>query len=162
MIDNHSDSYNDAFDYFVPEEYIEAKNLSLSYRRGLILHLLYVLEMHDYELPLETLRYYYHIDFHIIIEHDDPALVTVQKIIDLKNELDEKIKKYLHSWDIERLSIIVKLILRYSFFELLHTTQDAKLIINEGVELAKSYAESESYKFVNGILDNYCKKNNRK
>lgn len=148
-------------DYFISNTPIEALHLSLKERRALTLHLLYVLEMHDYQITIEDIRYYYHIDFNIIIEKEDELLKTVQNIIDKRDELDEIIKNHLYHWTIDRLSILVRLILRYAFFEFLYTKHDAKLIINEAVELAKGYAETDSYKFINGILDNFCKKNKK-
>ena len=35
---------------------------------------------------------------------------------------------------------------------------DPRIVINEAVELAKEFAEKDSYKFVNGVLDRMISK----
>lgn len=147
--------------YYINDKVINAESLSLKDRRGLLLNLFYIFDIHDYQITIEDVKYYYYLDFNIHIESDDSILLTLQNIINQKDTIDVEISKYLYNWSIDRLSTLVKLILRYAFFEFLYTTQDSKLIINESVELAKAYAEIDSYKFVNGILDNYYKKNNK-
>lgn len=141
-------------------EYRNAHDLSLSHRRGLILYLLYSLEMQDYQMDMPDLIYFYNIDYGIVIDHDDELVTFVKNLVSNISLLDEEIKKYLHNWQLERISIVIKLILRYGIFELQEKKNDSKLIINEAVELAKGYAEPDSFRLVNGVLDNYRKKNN--
>jgi N utilization substance protein B len=140
-------------------DYINASTLSLSHRRGLVLHLLYALELNNYEYSLSDLIYSYNIDFGIIIDSDDSIIPIIEDLIGSKNELDNELKKYLENWQLERISILVKLILRYGLFELIQRKSDSKLIIYEAVELAKGYAEEGSYRIVNGVLDAYSKAN---
>ena len=69
-------------------------------------------------------------------------------------EIDPKISKYATNWQLKRMAIIDRNILRLGVFELLHTSDiPPKVTINEAVELAKKYGDLESSKFVNGILD---------
>lgn len=141
-------------------EYQNASELSLSHRRGLVFHLLYNLEMQDYEVDIGDLIYYYNVDYGIIIDRDDEIIPFIKEIVKNIDILDKDIIPFLHNWQLERISIIVKIILRYGIFELKEKKHDSKLIINEAVELAKGYAELESYRLVNGVLDNFRKKNN--
>ena len=46
-----------------------------------------------------------------------------------------------------------------ALWELQQPKAIASIVINEAVELAKIFAEKDAYKFVNGILDQYCKQN---
>lgn len=138
-------------------EYCNASTLSLSHRRGLVLHLLYALEVNEYDYSLADLIYYYNIDFGIIIDSDDLIVPLVLDIVQNNSELDLELKKYLEHWQLDRISILVKLILRYGLFELREKKSDSKLIIYEAVELAKGYAEEGSYRIVNGVLDAYSK-----
>ncbi len=73
-------------------------------------------------------------------------------------EIDEKISQYATNWQLKRMAIIDRNILRLGVFEL-HYAADIppKVTINEAVELAKKYGDLESSKFVNGILDNIHK-----
>jgi transcription antitermination factor NusB len=68
--------------------------------------------------------------------------------------IDEKISRYATNWQLKRMAIIDRNILRLGVFEL-HYASDIppKVTINEAVELAKRYGDLESSKFVNGILD---------
>ena len=68
--------------------------------------------------------------------------------------IDEKISQYATNWQLKRMAVIDRNILRLGVFEL-HYAPDIppKVTINEAVELAKKYGDLESGKFVNGILD---------
>lgn len=68
--------------------------------------------------------------------------------------IDAKISHYAANWQIKRMAVIDRNILRIGVYELLHTSDiPPKVTINEAVELAKKYGDLESGKFVNGILD---------
>lgn len=69
-------------------------------------------------------------------------------------EIDQKISSYATNWQLRRMAVIDRNILRIGVFELLYTDDiPPKVSINEAVELAKKYGDLESSKFVNGILD---------
>jgi len=69
-------------------------------------------------------------------------------------DIDKKISQYATNWQLKRMAIIDRNILRMGVFELLYATDiPPKVTINEGVELAKKYGDVDSGKFVNGILD---------
>jgi transcription antitermination factor NusB len=73
--------------------------------------------------------------------------------------IDQKISDYATNWQIRRMAIIDRNIMRIGLYELQHTTDiPPKVAINEAVELAKKYGDLESSKFVNGILDKIHKK----
>ena len=68
--------------------------------------------------------------------------------------IDNKISEYATNWQLKRMAIIDRNILRLGVFELLFVAEiPPKVTINEAIELAKKYGDSESSKFVNGILD---------
>lgn len=71
-----------------------------------------------------------------------------------KNELDEIIADHIKNWEVSRLAILDKLILRMAITEFIYFEQiPTKVTINEAIELAKSYSTRKSGTFVNGILD---------
>ena len=73
--------------------------------------------------------------------------------------IDHKISDYATNWQIKRMAIIDRNVMRIGLYELQHTTDiPPKVAINEAVELAKKYGDLESSKFVNGILDKIHKK----
>ena len=68
--------------------------------------------------------------------------------------IDEKISQYATNWQLKRMAIIDRNILRVGVYELFYAADiPPKVTINEAVELAKKYGDLESSKFVNGILD---------
>ena len=74
-------------------------------------------------------------------------------------DIDHKISDYATNWQIRRMAIIDRNIMRIGLYELQYTTDiPPKVAINEAVELAKKYGDLESSKFVNGILDKIHKK----
>lgn len=75
---------------------------------------------------------------------------------------EEKIKSRLENWDLERISLMDKIILVCGITELdFFKTIASRIIINEYVEIAKVYGSSKSNLFINGILDKYAKDTNR-
>ena len=69
-------------------------------------------------------------------------------------EIDEKISRYATNWQLKRMAVIDRNVLRIGVFELLFAPDiPPKVTINEAVELAKKYGDLDSSKFVNGILD---------
>lgn len=74
-------------------------------------------------------------------------------ISNLEN-LDSIIQKYLQNWQLDRIAIIERNILRIGTFELLNQKETpAAIIIDDAIELAKIYGNDNSTKFINGILD---------
>jgi len=70
------------------------------------------------------------------------------------DDIDKKISKYATNWQLKRMAVVDRNILRIGVFELLFASDiPPKVTINEAVELAKKYGDVESSKFVNGILD---------
>ena len=68
--------------------------------------------------------------------------------------LDKKIAEFATNWELKRMAIIDRNILRLACFELMFLDDiPSKVTINEAVELAKKYGGIDSGKFVNGILD---------
>jgi N utilization substance protein B len=68
--------------------------------------------------------------------------------------LDAHISATLEHWSITRLSRVDHNILRLALFELLHMDEiPARVTIDEAIELAKSYGDHDSGRFVNGVLD---------
>ena len=73
---------------------------------------------------------------------------------DARPELDEAIQSVAQNWQIERMAVIDRNVLRMATFELLHCEEvPPKVAINEGIELGKRFSTQNSGAFINGILD---------
>jgi len=69
-------------------------------------------------------------------------------------ELDRVLREAVHNWQISRMPVVDRAILRLGAFELLHMHDvPPRVSINEAVELAKKYSTEKSSSFVNGVLD---------
>ncbi|MEK6729333.1 MAG: transcription antitermination factor NusB [Planctomycetota bacterium] len=69
-------------------------------------------------------------------------------------EIDEKISRVAEHWDMHRMAIIDKNILRLGVYELQYREDiPPKVSINEAIDLAKKFSTKNSGTFVNGILD---------
>lgn len=68
-------------------------------------------------------------------------------------EIEEEIKNSLTSeWKIERISKVNLSLLKLAIYEIKYKNIPYKVEINEVVELAKTYGEDSSSKFINGAL----------
>jgi transcription antitermination protein NusB len=69
-------------------------------------------------------------------------------------ELDPMIAAAAEHWRLERMNVMDRLILRLAVYEFLHETDTpGKVIINEALELARSFSGDEAVRFINGLLD---------
>jgi transcription antitermination protein NusB len=68
--------------------------------------------------------------------------------------VDEKISHYAKNWDITRMAVVDRNILRLAIYEMLYREDIPPVVsINEAVDIAKRFSTDDSGKFVNGILD---------
>ena len=73
-------------------------------------------------------------------------------------QVDDLIKKRAANWDIKRMAVIDRNILRLAVTELCFFKRaPVKVVIDEAVELAKAFGAEDSGKFVNGIIDSIHK-----
>jgi N utilization substance protein B len=73
-------------------------------------------------------------------------------------EIDAIISAHAQNWRIERMVVIDRIVLRLSVYELLAEAETpARVVINEGIELARTYSGEEAVPFVNGVLDSVRK-----
>lgn len=89
---------------------------------------------------------------------DDKAFVKriVDGVMSCQEELDGVLQPIAPEWPIEQIARMDRTILHIGLYELQHETDvPPKVVINEAVELAKSFGGESSSKFVNGVLGTY-------
>lgn len=68
--------------------------------------------------------------------------------------LDALIQQHSEHWRLERLAVIDRLILRMAIWELRHAADTPPaVVLNEAIELARTFSTDDSVRFVNGVLD---------
>jgi N utilization substance protein B len=88
---------------------------------------------------------------------DDARAFTSQIVLGVAEQLphlDRLIADHAQHWRLDRMAVIDRLILRMSVWELRHASDTpAAVVIDEALELARTFSGEESVKFVNGVLD---------
>jgi transcription antitermination factor NusB len=120
--------------------------------RELALQFLYQLDLRGPELACEAS------EFLASQESDREARSFALKLITGAHEHTEEINGVIQgvaqNWDIARMAVIDRNVLRLATYELLHCTDvPPKVAINEAIELGKRYSTQNSGAFINGILD---------
>jgi len=89
---------------------------------------------------------------------DDP--ITRQRAFDLASaawehrELaDQRVEKLAPHWPPRRQPSVDRNLFRMAVYELTHTPTPPKVVIDEAIELAKSFSTEQSPSFINAILD---------
>lgn len=82
----------------------------------------------------------------------------VSGVVDHQDELDEQISAHLaKGWTLQRLAKPDLIILRLALYELQYEDNMPKAVaINEALQLAKSFSDDRSRKFINGVLSNFA------
>lgn len=72
---------------------------------------------------------------------------------------DAQLAELSENWEVSRMATIDRIILRLAILEMEHMVDvPLKVVINEAIELARTFSTVESSRFVNGILDNFAKR----
>ena len=91
-------------------------------------------------------------------EHDtetaDFAIELVRGVFVERDAIDAAIRAVAQNWDLERMAVVDRNVLRMATHELMHLDEiPPKVSINEAIELGKRYSTKNSGAFINGILD---------
>lgn len=119
--------------------------------RQVVFELLYETEYHPESTPEEI--------FSLAVEDRDidgenPYIKRVYfGIMSRKDELDTLIGKHARGWKTNRLSRVSRAVLRLATYEMAYDGTPAPIVINEAVELSKTFDEEKARAFINGVLN---------
>ncbi len=83
-----------------------------------------------------------------VLPQDLPA------VIEHREAIVARIKALAHNWEFDRVARIDRNILRLAIFEMLYRKDIPPVVsINEAIDLSKQFSNSDSKRFINGILD---------
>ncbi|MBN9311960.1 MAG: transcription antitermination factor NusB [Chryseobacterium sp. 39-10] len=152
------------------------------------LFLRYMAENEDFHDHVEEKEMSWADDFHIsnsmiqktigFFKENEPSHTLIRMIKDredqefasklLKQSLNhwedssKKVEERLENWDMDRISLMDKIILIAAITELdFFPLTPGRVIINEYIEISKVFSTDRSNIFINGILDKYTKEINR-
>ena len=82
------------------------------------------------------------------------ANTLVKGVEEKRLEIDKLLTEFAFNWNLSRMSVIDRTILRLGSFEILFLKEIPPAVsIDEAIELAKTFGNDNSSKFVNGILN---------
>ena len=77
----------------------------------------------------------------------------VKGVLEQQRELDQAIDRASVGWKVERMPVVDRAVLRLALYELrFEPSTPMAVVIDEAVELAKTYSTERSGRFVNGVL----------
>lgn len=87
-------------------------------------------------------------------EYDNFIFEVIEDLSKREDDYIKEIEPLLNKWSFERLNKVEQAILLISVSELKLGLNDKAVVIDEALKLAKKYCEPDSYKYMNGVLDN--------
>ncbi len=89
-------------------------------------------------------------------EADEFVNMIMDDLIEKEDIYIEEISKYLVKWTFDRLNLVEQAILLEAVSEIKLGINDNAVVIDEAIILCKEYCDEESFKYINGVLDNIC------
>jgi len=98
------------------------------------------LQLYDNKYGTETIEY---------------AEQIIKGVAESKTKIDDKISSVSRNWKVDRMALVDRNILRVAIYEMKLGAEklSEKIVINEAIEIAKKYGNTDSAGFINGILD---------
>ncbi|MFV0558477.1 MAG: transcription antitermination factor NusB [Enterococcus sp.] len=136
------------------------KEISRHEIRKMALQALFPLDFNQDLSKQDAIFHALELEHHAIIDEEQENFVPhyldelVEGVCQKKTELDARIQEKLKKgWTLKRLSKMDVTILRIALYEMLYVEMvPNKVALNEAIELAKTFSDDQSRKFVNGIL----------
>lgn len=116
---------------------------------------LYQWELSGFDLD-DVLSREHQVDAHALDrERDAWAVGLVRGTAREMHRIDPLITQHATNWRIERMAVVDRVILRLGVYELLQAAADtpAAVVIDEAVELARTFSADQAVPFINGVLD---------
>src|ERR1700722_5420492 len=89
----------------------------------------------------------------LMVDPDPYAVALVGTVESRQADIDELIGGAAIGWEVERMAVVDRNVLRLAVAELLDSPDvPTPVILNEAVELASAYSTDDSGRFVNGVL----------
>ena len=124
--------------------------------RELAVQVLYQVDLRGEPLPTGA------VDLDAMLEEDacsdDEVLAFTRRLVEgtlqHRDDLDRRLKAVTRNWDLKRMAVVDRNVLRMAIYELMHCADiPPKVTINEAIELGKKFSTANSGAFINGILD---------
>ena len=89
----------------------------------------------------------------------DDFIKQIQEDLNInKTNYIYEISEHLNKWSFDRLNLVEQAILLEATSEIKQSLNEKAVVIDEAIRLTKEYCDEDSYKYINGVLDNICNK----
>lgn len=102
-----------------------------------------------------------HLEFIDYKQLDESLQSLCQELIDDLEHIDFLISSTIKNYTIDRLNLVDLAIIRVAVFSILKALEPAEIIINQAVEMTKTFSDlddEKQHKFNNSLIDNIYKK----
>lgn len=86
------------------------------------------------------------------------TMELVKGVKEKQYELREYVNKFTKGWNVDRLAAVDRNLLLMAMYEMKFADTPANIVINEVVEIAKTFGSEDSPNFINGVLDSFYRK----
>ncbi len=125
--------------------------------REQIFKLLFRVEFNEVEEMPEQLALFFEQDEPLEEADKEEISSKYTKILEKKDELDSMLNEKATGWTVDRMGKVDLTILRLALFEMLYDDKvPVSVAINEAVELAKKFGQTDSPGFINGVLAKFA------
>lgn len=83
----------------------------------------------------------------------DHAKLLAHEFANRKSEIDAKIGSVLENWDLHRVDVVDRNVIRIATVELLLKEVPTKVVLDEAIEIGREFGSAKTPQFVNGVLD---------
>lgn len=125
-----------------------------------LLRLLFLREFHEADEVDEQNQLY----FDVLLPNEGKGVDDAKEVMERYNklktylpEIDSKLITEMQKWNLKRVGIVERNLLRLATFEVLYDEIPSAVAINEAVELAKIYGGDQAPGFINGVLSRIVK-----
>lgn len=133
--------------------------MSSSRRKGRILALMGLYQIDLVDPPIQEVLNFRYYDKSTTEEEREYATFLIKGVVDNWEMIDNHIKEHSVHWEISRISIVNRCILRLSILSFLkEPLLPASIIIDEAIGLTREFESEDSVGFINGVLDSIRKK----
>lgn len=108
-------------------------------------------QLDNIELPIDEAMGY-------IVEEEKNSFYEqlVRGTMAYRDEIDVALTEKLENWALDRLPKIERTVLRLALFEMRYGKEaPERVIVNEAIELSKTFGDEKSGRFVNGVLSKF-------
>lgn len=124
--------------------------------RELAFKLLYARELSGNEAR-QVLESFASVSAKAELDNWDYAVQIFNWTIDASNVLDAELSKVISNWSLDRLSKVDKVLIYMACAEIQNGGAPHEVVINEVLEISKSYGDKSSSSFINGVIDSWYK-----